>query len=165
MKNIYTVICYKIPNANNGTPEKDAGNLYFVIETFKTGINIKAEIQYIDCEYIHLCESKKQAEELKTFWEECEKKNRSERDAIKERERVTVRKYNIYKLGSPTRSVETSGSAYDVAEYIYKSELNSAPEYHAPRALRFNDGYKCTVSRIDHTEDGAQDITVVEAGK
>ena len=46
MKKIYTVICYKIPNADNGIPDKDAGNLYFVIETFKAGCNIKAEMQY-----------------------------------------------------------------------------------------------------------------------
>lgn len=82
MKNIYTVVCYKIPNANNGIPEKAAGNLYFTIEALKTGCNLKAEVCAISCEYMHLCESKKQAEELKTFWEECEKKNRTERDAM-----------------------------------------------------------------------------------
>ena len=122
-------------------------------------------MQYINCEYIHLCENKKQAEELKTFWNECERKNRSKRDAIKERERITTRKYNIYGLGAHARQVETAGSAYDVAEYIYKSELNSAPEYYPPRALSFNDGYKCTAARINHKEDAAQGITIEEAGQ
>ena len=83
MKRAYIVICYKEENVKffSGEPNPHAGDLYFVVDTLKAGENIKSRIDSIQCKYIHLCESKKDAERLRAFWEECERNNRAERRA------------------------------------------------------------------------------------
>ena len=162
MKNIYSVVCWEIPNETDGKPEKEAGNLHFSIEKFKTGCNLKAEIDAMRCKYIHLCESKKDAEDLLEFWTECEKVNRKDRDAIKARARDTKRTYTIEKFGAISRKFETNGSAFDIAEYIYRSELKDSGSYERPRAIGFNDNYICSCATIRHKDDSAKDYIIKE---
>ena len=79
MKRAYIVICWEIDGVNTFTGEQRGR--YYSVECLKAGENIKSRIDSIQCKYIHLCESKKDAERLRAFWEECERNNRAERRA------------------------------------------------------------------------------------
>ena len=81
MKRAYIVICWETDGINTFTGEQEEKEYYYSIECLKAGENIKSRIDSMQCKYIHLCESKKEAESLRAFWEECERKNRAERRA------------------------------------------------------------------------------------
>ena len=81
MKRAYIVICWETDGVNTFTGEKAEKEYYYTVDYMKAGDNIKSFIDNRQCKYIHLCESKKDAERLRAFWEECERKNRAERRA------------------------------------------------------------------------------------
>ena len=81
MKRAYIVICWETDGVNTFTGEQAEKEYYYSVECMKAGENIKSRIDHIQCKYIHLCESKKDAERLRAFWEECERNNRAERRA------------------------------------------------------------------------------------
>lgn len=164
MKRAYIVICYKEENTRlfSNEPNPHAGDLYFCIDTLKAGENIKSRIDSIKCEYMHLCESKKEAEDLRAYWMECEQKNRAERQKRKNEEREKMHLYHVRDVrDDSTRVMKTTANAYEVAQYVYKSELYASPNYKEPRALVFNENYFCTYAVI-YTADGTPAYIVQE---
>ena len=150
MKKIYTVVVWEEKKINaSGEPNPEAGNLYFSVECFKTGTNIKSALEHIDSKIAHLCESKKQAESLREFWTDCEKRNRAERDERKKAARQKERVFYVGEVDKETREVKTNGDAWDIVQYLYKNELHAAPRYYPPRALAVDDNYICTYAYIE----------------
>lgn len=51
------------------------GKRYAVADTIRTGQNLAAYLQRYNSSVCHLCESRKEAEEIALDWNECHKRN------------------------------------------------------------------------------------------
>lgn len=77
MKKYYAAASSIVVDRLTAGPEeaKEAGRVAWVL-SFSENDNMKAVIErYADLEYLNICPTKKAAEELAAFWNECYKKN------------------------------------------------------------------------------------------
>ena len=51
------------------------GKRYAIADTIRTGENLKSHLNRYNCDVCHLCESRKQAEQIAAVWNESYKAN------------------------------------------------------------------------------------------